>query len=124
MGSAMQRLGDRVAARRMKLGYETQGALSVATGVARSTIGLIERGERLPRTNTRVRLEQALRWSPGDMRTVLEGGEPTPTVVVGDDSRDTRAELDEALERLQAAAEHYARLRRELNEGENHRRGA
>lgn len=127
MGNSLVRLGELIAARRMELGYETQRALAVVTGVARHSIGAIERGDRESRLNTRVRLEQVLRWEPGSIRKVIDGGEPSVVPGIGPrrKSREQRqVELDEALERLEDAMADYQRRRREMDEDEDLGRGA
>lgn len=46
--------------------------------LSQAGLGAIRRGERHPSALTRARIDHALRWVPGSVDRVLDGGEPTP----------------------------------------------
>lgn len=74
-----QRLGQLVIARRIELGYKTREALLTDLGVSLRTLGDIESGRRDKyHRNTLAGLEHALRWLPGSIDAILDGGQPTP----------------------------------------------
>lgn len=58
------------------LGY-SQEDLADAADVSLKTIGRLEAGNRVSST-TLGKVELALGWVPGSLRTILAGGEPTP----------------------------------------------
>lgn len=73
------RLGERITAARARLRL-TQQELADEIGVSVKTINNLETGRTgPPRPGTRTRLEDALGWSAGSIRTVLAGGQPTVT---------------------------------------------
>lgn len=71
-----QRLGEYVTRRRNELGM-TQGQVQAAGGPSVATMRLIE-GAMQQSYQGRILggLEQALRWSPGSVANILNGGEP------------------------------------------------
>ncbi len=73
-----QRLGQHVTARRIELGYRRREDLTAAVeGVSLRTLGDIESGRRQGyHRNTLAVLEHALRWAPGSIAAILEGGQP------------------------------------------------
>ncbi len=73
------RLGQYVTARRVALGYRRREDLTAAVeGVGQRTLGSIETGEKGGyHRSTLATLERALRWAPGSIQAVLDGGEPT-----------------------------------------------
>jgi pSer/pThr/pTyr-binding forkhead associated (FHA) protein len=68
------RAGAAVAARREELGYSPR-QLSDDGVISRDELEDFERGRRWPAESTRVRVEHALRWSPGTITSVAHGGE-------------------------------------------------
>jgi transcriptional regulator with XRE-family HTH domain len=64
-------------ARRSELGYTSQEALAAAAGVGISTIGRLERGQRVSSVKE-ASVERALRWQFGSIESLFQGGEPTP----------------------------------------------
>ena len=90
-----QRLGQQVTARRVALGYRRREDLTnAADGVSLRTLGDIESGRRTGyHRNTLATLENALRWAPGSIQAILEGGEfaeqPTPATIGSGPDRDT-----------------------------------
>jgi hypothetical protein len=81
-----QRLGNRIIARRVALGYRTREALTDDADISPRTLGDLEIGRRAKyHPNTIAVLEQALRWAPGSVDQILAGGDATelPTQVGG-----------------------------------------
>lgn len=74
-------LGRAIANRRAELGM-TQQDLATAAGIARPTLGKIERGVNIPRPVTMGKLDKALGWAPGTARAHA-AGEPAPFDIDG-----------------------------------------
>lgn len=73
-----RRLADRVAARRGELGL-THRDIQAAGGPSPATLSLIEgSGRDSLQVGIAGKLEKALRWTPGSVRAILAGREPTP----------------------------------------------
>jgi transcriptional regulator with XRE-family HTH domain len=87
------RLADYVVARRTQLGITSRTAFASASGIAVRTVSQVETGHRVW-PSTLAALEEALGWSPGSCRAVLDGGEPVMAVTAED------AEADEQLRLL------------------------
>lgn len=73
----LERVGRAVAARRVELGFDTQGELASAAGVALNTAALLERGKTWPQRTNRTKLEDVLRWPHGTLEA-LRSGSPAP----------------------------------------------
>lgn len=75
--SSQRRLGVAVAQARTRHGWTLQD-LADAAALAKSTVEHIEHGrDKQYRPLTLGKLEQALRWAPGDAQRIMDGGEPT-----------------------------------------------
>jgi hypothetical protein len=71
--------------------------LVAATGADPGTIGDFLNGKRWPKIGTQGKIEHALGWAPGTLRTIASGGpEPDPTAPVGGRLHD-QDESDDAL---------------------------
>jgi transcriptional regulator with XRE-family HTH domain len=70
------RLARYIAGRRHELGLSAARAASDA-GVARNTWSSAENGSREVRSENYAGIERALRWAPGSVAAILEGGYPT-----------------------------------------------
>lgn len=68
-------VGERVKARRLALGL-TEGQVIQAAKIDTKTYGSLEDGSRWPQERTRLRIEPVLRWQPGSIDRLLNGGEP------------------------------------------------
>lgn len=79
MGTDWKRLAEHVIRRRVAIGYQHRRAFAAAIKVTDRTLSKLEEGEPVGR-NTLAAVEVGLRWKPGSMDAVLEGGEPTPAV--------------------------------------------
>jgi hypothetical protein len=97
-----QRLGKLVIARRINLGYRRREDLAAAVdGISMRTLGDIETGKRdRYHPNTIGSLENALRWKPGSVDTVLEGGDPSEKPADGPTPALREAASDAALIRV------------------------
>ena len=73
----LERLGELVRERRRALGYRTVEDFAVATGVSRRTLGTLERGEARVSDDTAAAIERILRWAPGSVEAILQGGRPS-----------------------------------------------
>lgn len=75
-----KRLGELLKERRIRLGYDSRVQFAEDTGVGSSR--LLFDIEKAKRTNfslsTLIGVEQAYEWERGSIRTVLDGGDPTP----------------------------------------------
>lgn len=92
-----QRLASAVVARRIQLGHRTREALAAASGLSHRTLSYIEQGStRTYNPGTIAQLEHALRWLPGSVAAILDGGDPTP-------EPEPQHDLPEPLARLVAA---------------------
>ena len=72
---ALERVGRAVAARRVELGFDTQGELAGAAGVALNTAALLERGKTWPQRASRTKIEDALHWPHGTLEALRSGGD-------------------------------------------------
>ncbi|WP_067827083.1 helix-turn-helix domain-containing protein [Actinomadura kijaniata] len=102
-----ERVAKYVVARRGSLGL-TQERLAEQAGVTVKTIYNLESAGRWPQARTRAAVEAALRWRPGDLARIGEGGEPAGAVSLG-----------EALRELEELDSYFADLR--ADEGEKRR---
>jgi hypothetical protein len=73
------RLGQLVTSRRIALGHPRREDFTNATpGISLRTLGDIEAARRDSYSrNTIATLEHALRWAPGSVTAILDGGDPT-----------------------------------------------
>jgi hypothetical protein len=91
-----RRAADAVAARMAHLEWNNT-QLVAATGADPGTIGDFLNGKRWPKLGTQGKIERALGWSPGTLRTVAAGGPaPEPTATVGGASQDGGQQDDAA----------------------------
>lgn len=78
-----RRAADAVAARMAHLEWNNT-QLVAATGVDPGTIGDFLNGKRWPKLGTQGKIETALDWRPGTLRSIASGGPaPDPTAGVG-----------------------------------------
>lgn len=75
MESARKRTGRIIKARREQLGFTSQKALAEAGNMGVRMVAAAELGEHVGPKTLR-RLETALKWAPGHLDEVLQGGEP------------------------------------------------
>lgn len=75
---SLRRLGAYIVSRRIECGFETQADFADAIGISARVLSDIENGKRPAGAGTYARIEQRLRWSPGSIHDIIEGGEPTP----------------------------------------------
>ncbi len=73
------RLAKAVENRRLELGLSARAA-ATAAGVARGTWESAENGSRRTLKSNYASIEKALRWAPGSIQAILDGGNPTPAV--------------------------------------------
>lgn len=72
-------LGRAVTSRRVELGFDRRDDFASTAGIGSRTIGEIERGEEKGyRDSLIARLEKALQWPPGAVRSIVDGGDPPP----------------------------------------------
>jgi hypothetical protein len=100
---AIARVGRAVTDRRLELGMATQRELADKAGVALNTAAFLERGHTFPRQGTQHKLEIALEWPRGTLRSMLrnEAGPPRtertppsrPEPVVQTDAPSARADI-------------------------------
>lgn len=112
-----RRAADAVAARMAHLEWNNT-QLVAATKADPGTIGDFLNGKRWPKLGTQGKIERALGWSPGTLRSIAAGGPaPEPTASVGGGSNDADHEDDAARFRRPAGLtdEQWARVR-ELTE--------
>lgn len=69
-------IGETVVKRRTELGLSRAAAAKLAS-VDPKTLQSLERDERWPHDTSRVKIERALRWAPGSLDAIKNGGEPT-----------------------------------------------
>lgn len=69
-------IGETVVKRRTELGLSRAAAAKLAS-VDPKTLQSLERDERWPHDTSRVKIERALRWEPGSLDAIKNGGEPT-----------------------------------------------
>lgn len=72
-----KRLDDALSDRRLDLGMRWN-QVAQAAGVSPEALRAIRRGSYRPSPDTARALDNALRWEPGSVQAVLDGGEPTP----------------------------------------------
>ncbi len=66
-----------IQSRRSEMGFASQEALAEAAGVGLSTIGRLERGQRVS-TVKEADIERALQWETGSIQSLFEGTDPKP----------------------------------------------
>lgn len=111
-----QRLAEQVTRRREQLGL-TQGQVHSAGGPSVATMRMIEGGlQRSYRGNILGRLEKALRWKPGSVEAILNGGDPQPLT-----ERQPEPERDEA-ERMILEADDLTPAQKKMMIQRYHRR--
>ncbi len=70
-------LGRAVTSRRVELGYDRRDDFAATAGIGSRTVGEIERGEEKGyRDSLIAKLEKALQWPPGAVRSIVAGGDP------------------------------------------------
>ena len=76
--AAWESLAEHILNRRIQLGYYKRPAFAEASGISLRTLSDLEnaRRENYDR-NTVAAIEHTLRWAPGSINAILEGGEPT-----------------------------------------------
>ncbi|MGH3439294.1 MAG: helix-turn-helix transcriptional regulator [Sciscionella sp.] len=72
------RLGVRMAAARKRLEM-SQSAAARAAKVSRPTWNKWEKDKATPEDYNHIKIERTLAWTPGDVRVIFDGGEPTTT---------------------------------------------
>jgi hypothetical protein len=73
------RLKEHAINRRVELGHPNRDSFVTASGISARILGDIERADRTSYSRTTLaKLERALHWAPGSIRTILDGGNPTP----------------------------------------------
>ncbi|MFD6565309.1 hypothetical protein [Micromonospora profundi] len=106
-----QRLGEYVTRRRTELGM-TQGQVQAAGGPSVATMRLIEGAmQRNYRAHILGGLEQALRWEPGSISRILDGGEPTPVTTQPDANSDRYVDAEAELRAIRDNANRAPHLR-------------
>lgn len=68
--------GEQVVKRRAELGLSRAAAAKLA-GVDPKTLQSLEQDTRWPHDTNRAKIERALRWAPGSLDAIRDGGEPT-----------------------------------------------
>lgn len=71
----LSEVGRRVSERRTALGFDA-AELARQAGVDPKTLASLERGERWPRDHSKTGIERALKWKPGSLTRIRNGGEP------------------------------------------------
>lgn len=77
MPQSPHRLEAIMNARRVDLGLEWREVAAVA-GIRTETLRVVRKGANPPSDLTKRGIETALRWMPGSMDAIADGGEPTP----------------------------------------------
>lgn len=78
MSVGWERVGEEIVRRRVDLGLHSREAFARDSGLSPRLLSDIERGRRESYDSaTLARLERALRWLPGSVQAVLDGGNPT-----------------------------------------------
>ena len=77
---ALERLGHHVVSRRVALGYRNRTDLADSLQFTVRTLADIEHGVRKASPGTYAMLENKLAWAPGNIDTILAGGEPNELV--------------------------------------------
>lgn len=109
VGTDSARLGGHVRARRNALGL-TQREAAVKAGIATQTWINVEQGEKV-KERTLVKVDTAMRWTPGSAAAVLRGGEPTIDDSVAPSAAEEIAALRAELEKLRGKVEDMDRQR-------------
>ena len=103
-----ERLDAAISQRRLERGL-SWGELAAQLGVSESALRNIRRGRNEPSELTARRIEDALRWEPGSVGAVLNGGDPTPIGIPSPPGLD-RDQLRDALRKFRQAADDLERL--------------
>lgn len=74
----LERLGNYVVARRVALGYRNRVALANELPITDRTLADVENGDRNASAGTYALIEAKLKWKPGSIASILDGGEPFP----------------------------------------------
>jgi hypothetical protein len=74
---AHEHLADQLNRRRLELRLQWTD-IARAAGITDKALRAMRRGEYGPSELTQIRLDEALRWQPGSVRAILEGGQPRP----------------------------------------------
>jgi hypothetical protein len=77
---SLERLGHYIVSRRVALGYRNRTDLANSLQFTVRTLADIEHGVRKASPGTYAILENKLAWAPGNIDTILAGGEPKETV--------------------------------------------
>ena len=75
---AAARLGRNVFMARRRAGF-SQEALGALASLHRTEVGMVEKGERLPRADTLIKLASALGVNPGELLEGVDWVVPAPT---------------------------------------------
>jgi transcriptional regulator with XRE-family HTH domain len=79
MDRGWARLGARVTAQRVRLGYRSVRSFAAALGMSTTTVDSIEHGRKSSYDpSTIAAIEHALGWQPGSAERVVRGLEPQP----------------------------------------------
>lgn len=98
-----QRLGHLVLARRLELKHRTRESLAASAGISPRTLGDIEKGRKESYDrSTIVSLENALGWTLGSIKAIVEGGGPELRDAPGEPTG-TVSPADEALVRVMSS---------------------
>lgn len=87
-----ERLARKIEARRIELGL-SGAAAARAAGIDRATWSSAENGIRRTAEHNYAGIERALRWQPGSISAILDGGEPTPADAPSSEPVDEEIEL-------------------------------
>lgn len=71
------RLATAIESRRLELGLSARAAATAAS-IARGTWDSAENGSRRTLKSNYAAIERALKWAPGSIQNILNGGNPTP----------------------------------------------
>ena len=80
-GHALERLGHHIVSRRVALGYRNRTDFANSLQFTVRTLSDIENGVRKASPGTYAMLENKLGWAPGNIDTILSGGEPKELLV-------------------------------------------
>ena len=78
---SLERLGQHIVGRRVALGYRTRSDFANGLQFTVRTLSDIENGLRKASPGTYAMLENKLSWAPGNIDTILAGGEPKELVI-------------------------------------------
>jgi hypothetical protein len=113
-----RRAADAVAARMAHLEWNNT-QLVAATGVDPGTIGDFLNGKRWPKLGTQGKIESALDWRPGTLRSIAAGGPaPDPSAGVGAVGKNPDSQDDSLRLRRppQVTDEQWARIREQTED--------